>query len=61
MQDQEPLERGRTAPSTSDSTPDAGWTERGRQWHEELKEEEGNIAPWLNLEWTGQEMRVERG
>ncbi|MHB1162076.1 MAG: hypothetical protein ACYC3V_17360 [Chloroflexota bacterium] len=41
--------------------PDEGWSEEGRRWYEELKEEEGSIAPWLSLEWTGQRMRVRRG
>lgn len=37
------------------------WSEQGRRWYEELKEEEATIAPWLSLEWTGERMRVRRG
>ncbi len=38
-----------------------GWSEKGRRWYEEMKEEEASIAPWLSLEWTGEWMRVRRG
>lgn len=41
--------------------PHEGFSETARRWHEELKQEEGSIAPWLNLEWTGEDMDVKRG
>ncbi len=38
-----------------------GFSEEGRRWYEELKDEEESLAPWLNLEWTGKQMKVRRG
>lgn len=41
--------------------PHEGFSETARRWHEELKQEEDSIAPWLNLEWTGENMDAKRG
>ncbi len=49
----------------SDPTPPAEaegeWSEEGRRWYQELKGEEDSLAPWLNWEWTGDQMKARRG
>ena len=60
-EEQETTEEGLPPTPDDGSTPDDGFGESARRWHEELKQQEGSIAPWLNLEWTGEDMDVKRG
>jgi hypothetical protein len=37
------------------------WSEEAIKWHAELKAQEDKLAPWLSVEWTGEQMKVNRG
>jgi len=61
----EMVEDGREQPTGMDETAvdekEKSWGELGRRWYEELKAEEGVLAPWIHWEWNGERLKPRRG
>ncbi|HEX2987119.1 MAG TPA: hypothetical protein VHS06_03000 [Chloroflexota bacterium] len=52
-------QQGESRPEPSSDS--SAWSEEAKGWYEELKTQEDDLAPWLSVEWTGEEMKVNRG